>query len=493
MPQDIALPFGEWLPDLGENENPGLVEARNVIARPRGYAPVRGFDSFDSGDVPAGKIVSGAIGYPGSGGNTRFDYGTETALYVGSTATVTPANNGIGASGINSPKWRFVQFDNRIFAARTDTTASTESHVWYHDIGATTYTNVSSQGLRGNAFAKVGRFLMLGASNVTTGSAAPDDFSFRWSAFNNPLDWAPSQTTQAGVATVNSPELGVITAIVGGRTPLLFQRHGVSRLAYVGPPLVWQVQEISRDLGAISQSSVVQVGDLVYFMSHDGLCVTDGSSVSRLGNGIVDDWLIENMGPAGAGDLITAGVLRGDRVIVWSFALNAAIAVGSGFTMNFETHLFYSLETGRFSRGTLPTAGAFYYDAGASVNVDYVLAAGTDGTHEAVSLDDDTLAAELTTGYTSLAPGRRIDVTNVEPVYDGTGAKVAINTKQTQAGAAVAGTPVAVNSLGIADVRASGRLAAVSVTFDAASTPGSAPPWSELKGVVVTADVSGAR
>ena len=135
----------------------------------------------------------------------------------------------------------------------------------------------------------------------------------------------------------------------------------------------------------------------------------------------------------------------------------------------------------------MPTAGAFYYDAGASVNVDYVLAAGTDGTHEAVSLDDDTLAAEITTGYTSLAPGRRIDVTNVEPVYDGSGAKVAINTKATQAGTAAAGTPVAVNSLGIADVRASGRLAAVSVTFDAGAE------WSDLKGVVVTADVSGAR
>jgi hypothetical protein len=490
--QDIPLPFGEWLPDLGENNNPGLVEAKNVVAKPAGYQPVRDFDSFTSGDAAAGKIVSGAVGYTLSNGVMFFDYGTETALYVGGTATVTPANTG-ATSGLGSPTWRFARFDNQIFAARTDLTASTESHVWYHDIGTGTYTNISSQGLRGNAFAKVGRFLMLGASNVTTGSAAPDQFSFRWSAFNNPLDWAPSQTTQAGVATVNDPERGAITGIVGGRSPLLFQKHGVSRLDYVGPPQVWRVQEISRDIGAISQSSIVQFGDLVYFMSYDGVCVTNGSSVSRIGENIVDKWINDNMSPSGANDYITAGILRNSRALVWSSALPVAVEVSSGFTLNFNTHLYYSLETGRFSRGTLPTAGAFYYDAGSNSNIDFALAAGTDGTHEAVELDDDTLSAELTTGYTTLTSGKLTITDTVEPIYDGSGAKVAVNTKATAAGAASAGTPTAVNSLGIAPARASGRLAAVSVTFDAAEAPSAALPWSEFKGAVVTAGASGAR
>lgn len=469
MPQDIPLPFGEWLPDLGENENPGLVEAKNVIARPGGYAPVADFDETGftlsiSGDYE--QIYSVAVGV-----DTYFS--SKTKLQVDNNAPITVVSS-------NTP-WVFSHFGDTSFAIRE---GGIGGGSLYSHASGTAFTQYTAVSLRASCIARINNCLMIGNVNGVRSQ-------FRWSAFNNPLDWAISQTTQAGVADVQYPELGPITGLYGGRFNLIFQSSGVTRLSYVGPPAIWRGDLISSKYGCIAHRSIIEINDTVYFMSIYGPCATNGASVEPIGTGRVSDYIFNEINSNGTIKFAVLNTIHAahdfqNRSIIWSYTTNADNGASGAFRQ-----LIYNYETNRFSRAEINTpAFATYVSAPNPVSGFqdlFALRDSDDSGDFVLSARGDTLAAEITTGYTALAPGKRVDVINVEPVYDGSGAKVAVNTKQTQAGAAVAGTPVAVNPLGIADVRASGRLAAVSVTFDAGAE------WSELKGAVVTGDVSGAR
>jgi hypothetical protein len=476
---DIGLPFGEWLPDLGENENPGLVEAKNVIARPGGYEALRAPATAASGPFGSNPTIRGA--YSSKNGD----------LYVLTNNTIYHPTGNVSVSASTRP-WVGTSFGRGVYFLRRSATNS----FYYQTFGGFndpvgfvhsrgTFTEYTAQLIDGVAIARWGNFLVAGGAHFGAISGA---YGFRWSAFNNPISWAPSQTTLAGAADVGNENYGPLTGLHGGRYNLLFQEKAVSRVSFVGPPTYWNQTVISETEGAINHRCIVQVDDFVYFISRNGVCVTNGAGVENLSRGKVSEWLMARLltynGDNGA--IMSAEVyetLHGvhdaaNKQVRWLY-----------FSDSVGYELIYSYETNRFTRSDNSVAFAFVVPKVGSYedNRLQVIRPATDLTFAAVLSTGTTRAAEMTTGYRSITPGKRVAVNAVEPVYDGAGAKVAINTKATLAGAAAAGTPVAVNSLGIANVRADGRAAAVSVTFDAGAT------WGEFKGAIVTADDSGAR
>lgn len=499
--QDIGLPFGEWLPDLGENENPGLTVAANVFARPGGYEPIEDvFAVLPLAPTASISAIGSAFAYQTAAFTYGADYGSPGKLHVSVGSLITEV--AVSSTSSTTEPWQFTQFNDTIYAVNVgNAAASTASNLWKHARGASTYVSVAVSGLRGRSIARVGNFLMIAGANDTIGSSVIDDFRFRWSGFNQPDSWAVSQTTQAGTSLVRDATLGRLTGVASARTGgVLFQQYGVSRIDYVGPPKVWNETIISTGIGCISPRSIVTYNDITYFISHDGIHATDGVSVQSISEGRVNDWLRSVLRVQGA-LRVTAGVDWATKTIVWAFQ-------GVGQTINpidaniAQLHLLYNVEMNRFSVGLFTSRGAAkaispQTDTNASTPGNlWLITDGQIGFDEELEpilgitlggFFGETLAAEMTTGYRSLTPGRRVAINAVEPVYDGAGAKVAINAKATLAGAVTAGTPVAANSLGIANVRADGRAAAVSVTFDAAAE------WSEFKGAIVTTEDSGAR
>ena len=92
----------------------------------------------------------------------------------------------------------------------------------------------------------------------------------QWSSFNSPATtWAADRLTQAGYADLD-PRFGPITALVGGRYPMVFQERGISLVQYVGPPTVWRVSVVSEDRGCIAPFSVATIGSQTYFLSGMG-------------------------------------------------------------------------------------------------------------------------------------------------------------------------------------------------------------------------------
>src|SRR5689334_836557 len=105
---DGMIKFGEWLPDLPANDNPGLSYALNVLPKNGVYAAYRPI-------ATSGSVLSerprGAIAVRDSAGNAFFYVGSETKLSVRNGTSWTD-KSGAAYTTASESYWRFVQFDD---------------------------------------------------------------------------------------------------------------------------------------------------------------------------------------------------------------------------------------------------------------------------------------------------------------------------------------------------------------------------------------------
>src|SRR5262249_4281976 len=115
------IPIGAWQPDLPDFENPGALEAKNVIPDRAGYRPLPSLVAAGSALGAMETRVQGAILARGQGGTVANFAGTVGKLYRWDNAGVawidvsrvtggaygTPADGG----------WSFAQFGDLVIAA----------------------------------------------------------------------------------------------------------------------------------------------------------------------------------------------------------------------------------------------------------------------------------------------------------------------------------------------------------------------------------------
>ena len=188
--------------------------------------------------------------------------------------------------------------------------------------------------------ARVGDFVMLG--DISGG----EPNKIQWSSFNNPGgDWTPSRLTQAGFAFLPK-EYGKVQQIVGGRSAIVFQERGISRLNYVGPPQVWNRLTISKDRGALTPFSVATAGYFTYFLARDGFYVTNGSGIQSIGNERVNKWFLENVNQAQI-HLINAAIDWQNECVIWAFPASSS--------ENANRLMIYSWSLNKWSTATVDT------------------------------------------------------------------------------------------------------------------------------------------
>lgn len=475
MPQ-LEIPFRQWLPDQPDLNNPGLVEAKNVMRVNGAYQPVGGIE-FPGGSSSRslGLLDTDEV-------NIAHSFFDELTVYsflvddAGTTKLITiEPNSGTkrettitGASDCN-----FATFgDGEYYINNTG--------VVYQALGNAAFTSVGTGAMTTpECLARVGNFLMAGKLGT-----------IQWSGFNAPEDWATSELTQAGTADVEYPELGLVTNIIGGRTNYIFQMHGVSRLTYVGPPKIWDVRVISREAGAI-KNTAIEIEGFAYFIggittataSYDGrepfaVYKTNGQGVSRISFQKIESWLATNFDTAQS-TFSRQVIWHGEtRNIIWA----------SGTGEGTHNYLCLNVDTDEFSyfqgdyRILIPGP---YRGTGDSKEI-FAVAENASALHYG-PLSGDNLEATLTTGHIANA-GSRAFVDQVEPQYIGSGSTVALSAKGRLRDATSFSSYVAEDATtGIADVTADGRAVALSVKYPAASS------WSEFTGVVADASKAGER
>jgi hypothetical protein len=107
------------------------------------------------------------------------------------------------------------------------------------------------------------------------GSAAQNPMLIRWSDQQNPTNWTPVITNQAGSLTLSHGSQ-IITAVQTRQEIVVFTDSTVYSLQYLSPPAVWGSQLLGDNISIISQNSAIIASGKVYWMGVDKFYVYDG-------------------------------------------------------------------------------------------------------------------------------------------------------------------------------------------------------------------------
>lgn len=408
--------FKEWLPDLPEFNNPGLLEATNTLPANDGYIPFLPLNASGStapGSIYGAFVANGATKGASyhyiaadryysltGGGSTAGSYSTRGSLVPDSDASI------------------FTQYENIVFVAGGDnhrlaqqTMGAVSPGVFNNFVAITTAPYADVVGV-------VGQFVVAGSlydESATTPSASKSNY-IRWSSIDQPAEW-PTPGSSTAIASQSGEqalyaEFGPVKAIHGGdQFGVVLQSKAVTRMTYIGGTAVFQFDQIDSVNGSLYQKGSVKVGGLVYFISAAGFCRTNGSAVERIGAGKVDNlWAAS-----------TATSYISAAYDPW----NELVCFGNGskvFYFNPLTNWWTVCNQGHVilvTPGINPSQPRYLvgYDA-SSVLGDFAATAG---------------AAVFTVGEAELSPGRFSRVSGVKPMVSGASTvTVALGTRNDQ-------------------------------------------------------------
>jgi hypothetical protein len=331
------IQFKEWLPD-----QPSILdtvsEANNVIPLAVGYGPFKsavnysGAATEDLNNCFAAKLDNDVSIF--AGGTTKLFKVSSTDL------TMEDVSKSGGYTGIN--RWKFVQFGSYALASNGS------EKIQYFDVNSSTdFADLAAAAPVAKYIAVVRDFVV--GANIGAGTYPS---RVQWSDINDPTDWTAGSASQADYQEL--PDGGDITGITGGEFGIVFLEKAIVRMSYIGSPLFFQFDTISRNVGCIEGGSIAQYGGITYFLSDDGFYSCNGQQVVGIGAEKVDRYFFNN---ANIGDIdsISAAIDPERNLVIWNYTTvsgNRALLI-----YNFETQKWCEADTDVDVLSTLATTG----------------------------------------------------------------------------------------------------------------------------------------
>jgi hypothetical protein len=327
----VNIVYKEWLPDQPALNNPGLVRATNVLPSESGYRP------FHPLDTSLGTVGTSAaddtLFANGSDKSTDTVYVAAGDIYTslhGSSTFTSRGGNTVGTYG------GMVQFDSFVIAVG-------EGHVpFVHTVGSASNfsTLTSTRTVSGaNCVGVINRFVVIGdlLSIPFTTTSLHSPATIEWSAIDDPSNWPLPGSATATAFQAGQQDLhlayGQVMAIHGGdQYGLILQSGAVTRMTYEGPPTVFRFDVIDNTNGSYFKRGSISVGNVVYFISRQGFCRTNGVTVERIGFGKVDRFFYDTVNlSSGPPPALHCGFDRINNLVHFAFPTSAA-TVGSTCT-----------------------------------------------------------------------------------------------------------------------------------------------------------------
>ncbi|NBX49889.1 hypothetical protein EBT25_08095, partial [bacterium] len=118
------------------------------------------------------------------------------------------------------------------------------------------------------------RFIFAFGSN-DYGSSTLDPMLIRWSDQNNPLEWTPDATNQAGSIRLSHGS-EIVTAVQTRQEYVVITDTAIYSLQYLGPPYVWNSQLLGDNISIAGQNAVSVASGVIYWMGVDKFYMYDG-------------------------------------------------------------------------------------------------------------------------------------------------------------------------------------------------------------------------
>jgi hypothetical protein len=395
----VTVDFGEWLPDLPAFRNPGAIEARNCIPEIKSYRQLNALSSFS--DALTGACL-GAF-WAQDAANVVYNFaGDQTKLYE-LQDSITWADVSGSSAPYSAANWEFTKFGQRVIAA-----AKAEP-LQKFDLGTdTVFDDLAGSPPQAARIATVRDFVMLG----DVASLGPN--YLQWSGFNNTELWTPSIATQSDFQELQGRG-GKIQQIVPGNYGIVFCEQSIFRADYVGPPLIFRIDEIERKRGTPAPRSVVWSGGQVWYYGWDGFYHFDGVKSTPISANKVARWFAQNADST-VFDSMNGVVDRLNRLVMWAFKSS------SSATYN-DRVLIYNWAADKWAYAEIDTQLLTEYVApGLTLDeLDTPLSSGID--IDSISVDSD----QFTGGSVNIMA---FDSSNKSATFDGTPLTAVIDTKE---------------------------------------------------------------
>jgi hypothetical protein len=256
--------FTEWLPD-----QPGVVgaltNAQNVFPKAVGYGA---FPEEEDYSLAADETLNSVTAGIDSSGNTKVIAGGSTKLFLLDSSDLS-LNNVSGTTYNSTTRWKFTQFGDYLIAANG------QDALQYAELSST----ISFQDL--NASAPTARLVTVVRDFVVAGNTNTAGNQVIWSGLNNPNTWANTAITQSDNQII--PDGGEVRGITGGEFGLILLEKSIVRMSYVGSPIIFQFDNIARNLGCYESNSVAQWQGVTYWLADDGFYACNGESIEAIG------------------------------------------------------------------------------------------------------------------------------------------------------------------------------------------------------------------
>lgn len=302
------IPFGEWLPDQSDLENPGATVAQNVIPAARGYRPFYGLSELSAA---ADNRIRGIYAVKDSANTVTIFAGDSSKLYKmdNGTFALSDVSDTGGYAFTGDEQWKFVKFGNDLIAAGSDTDTLQK-----FTIGVDTAFSAISGAPAAKHMAVVRDFVVTG--NVSYSS---NDYRsrVRWSQINDATSWTTG-TAQADVQDI--PDAGHITGLVGGEFGVVLLEKAIARMQYVGSPLIFTFEKVETSHGCNYPNSVAAIGPTqVFYLADDGFFMFDGNRSVPIGAEKVDNFFFDDVSFKFI-DRLSSVIDPETQTVMWSYA-----------------------------------------------------------------------------------------------------------------------------------------------------------------------------
>ncbi len=169
------------------------------------------------------------------------------------------------------------------------------------------------------------------------GSATLDPMLIRWSNQDDPFNWTPDATNQAGSIRLSDGS-EIITAIQTRQEIVVFTDSALYSLQYLGPPNVWQTQVLGANISLQGPNCVALASGVVYWMGIDKFYLYDGR-VQTL-NCDVRRYIFSDFNQAQAAQVF-AGTNEGFNEVWWFYCSANSNIVNRYVVFNYAERIWY--------------------------------------------------------------------------------------------------------------------------------------------------------
>ena len=402
------LQFTEWLPDQPAMAG-SLNDAKNVFPLSLGYAP---FNNAEDYSGSASENLNG-IFVGKFGADVQVFGGGTSKLFKMDNTTLALADVSTSGGYSSSDNWQFKQFGKKVLAAnnsarlqsweiasstnfyesstyktgtysrsgttvtvtitahglttatayRVDCTSGTGTDGTYTitvvDANTFTYTDSASGTTSGNinvftSSAPIAKYVTVVRDFVVCGhlDGGTNANKVQWSDINDESYWTAGSTSQSDSQIL--PDGGNITGLAGGEFGLVFLEKAIVRMSYIGSPLFFQFDTISRGLGCLDGNSIATYGNTSFFLSDDGFYSCDGTNVVGIGTEKVDRWFFDDCSLTDLGSMTTA-IDPIKKLVVWNY--KAVDGKRHMIVYNWQISKWSRVETLATGVGTIASTG----------------------------------------------------------------------------------------------------------------------------------------